>query len=98
MTCGVVNDGCPFLLRCGTCRAPATCGGGGVANQCGCSVDPGALCAGKDCGDVSNGCGGTTHCGDCRSPRTRSGTGGANVCGCTKTTCAALGKNCGTVA
>jgi hypothetical protein len=22
-------------LSCGTCTAPATCGGGGVANQCG---------------------------------------------------------------
>ncbi|MGZ5967308.1 MAG: tryptophan synthase alpha chain, partial [Polyangiales bacterium] len=33
--CGNYPDGCGGLLNCGTCTAPATCGGGGVANKCG---------------------------------------------------------------
>jgi hypothetical protein len=39
-TCGSVDDGCGGALDCGTCTAPETCGGGGVANQCG-----GSACA-----------------------------------------------------
>jgi hypothetical protein len=34
-SCGQQGDGCGGLLECGSCTAPATCGGGGVANQCG---------------------------------------------------------------
>jgi hypothetical protein len=33
--CGTISDGCGGQLSCGTCTAPATCGGGGVANVCG---------------------------------------------------------------
>jgi hypothetical protein len=33
--CGPVADGCGNLLDCGPCVAPATCGGGGISNQCG---------------------------------------------------------------
>lgn len=33
--CGPVSDGCGNLLDCGACLAPATCGGGGISNQCG---------------------------------------------------------------
>jgi hypothetical protein len=33
--CGTTGDGCGNTLNCGTCVAPATCGGGGVINQCG---------------------------------------------------------------
>lgn len=35
--CGSAGDGCGGTLQCGTCSAPATCGGGGVANVCGTS-------------------------------------------------------------
>ena len=34
-TCGPQGDGCGGTLQCGTCTSPATCGGGGVLNQCG---------------------------------------------------------------
>jgi hypothetical protein len=33
--CGEANDGCGNILNCGTCAAPLTCGGGGMANICG---------------------------------------------------------------
>jgi hypothetical protein len=36
--CGQVGDGCGGLTAsCGTCATPQTCGGGGVASQCGCA-------------------------------------------------------------
>jgi hypothetical protein len=35
LNCGQVGDGCGNVLNCGTCTAPDTCGGGGVANVCG---------------------------------------------------------------
>ena len=34
-SCGPAGDGCGGLLQCGTCTPPQTCGGGGVAGQCG---------------------------------------------------------------
>jgi len=33
--CGPLADGCGGTIDCGTCTAPATCGGGGTANVCG---------------------------------------------------------------
>ncbi len=34
--CGPMGDGCGGLIQsCGTCNAPAICGGGGVSSQCG---------------------------------------------------------------
>jgi hypothetical protein len=33
--CGPVADGCGGLLDCGPCVLPLTCGGGGIASQCG---------------------------------------------------------------
>ena len=38
--CGAAGDGCGGLLNCGTCVAPQTCGGGGVAEVCGGSSGP----------------------------------------------------------
>jgi hypothetical protein len=38
--CGIIGDGCGGTVDCGTCTPPATCGGGGVANQCGGGVIP----------------------------------------------------------
>jgi uncharacterized protein YkwD len=37
--CGSVQDGCGHALDCGGCLAPQTCGGAGVANQCGSPTD-----------------------------------------------------------
>jgi hypothetical protein len=37
--CGQVADGCGGILDCGTCLAPQTCGGGGIANVCGGGVN-----------------------------------------------------------
>ena len=33
--CDQIDDGCGNILQCGTCQAPDTCGGGGVAKVCG---------------------------------------------------------------
>ena len=35
ISCGPAGDGCGGQLDCGTCVAPQTCGGGGVAGACG---------------------------------------------------------------
>ncbi len=37
--CGQIADGCGGLLQCGTCLAPQSCGGGGIANVCGGGVN-----------------------------------------------------------
>jgi hypothetical protein len=59
---------------------------------------------GKNCDIVtgSDNCGSdrTVSCGTCTAPETCGGSGTPNVCGegtCTPTTCAAEGKNCGTI-
>jgi hypothetical protein len=33
--CGPAVDGCGNLLDCGMCKAPLTCGGGGIKGKCG---------------------------------------------------------------
>ena len=97
--CGQVADGCGGLLSCGTCTAPASCGGGGVANQCGnyCTI---TTCGaqGANCGIIADGCGGTLNCGSCTSPAICGGGGTANICGtpaCTPRSCADVGAQCG---
>jgi hypothetical protein len=35
LNCGTAGDGCGNTLNCGTCTAPATCGGGGASGVCG---------------------------------------------------------------
>jgi hypothetical protein len=109
--CGVQGNGCGGMLDCGTCTAPAFCGGKG-ANQCGLgSTDGGSLCVpktcaqlGATCGAQGDGCGGTLACGTCASPAYCGGNG-ANKCGlggadggsaCVPKTCAQLGATCGT--
>jgi hypothetical protein len=69
-------DGCGAVLDCGTCAAPTTCGGAGVANQCGCTP---STCAaqGAECGIIDNGCGGSLDCGGCTAPEV---CGAANLC------------------
>ena len=99
--CGVQGDGCGGVTAdCGTCTAPATCGGGGTPSVCG--YPDGGTCnpttctkLGFNCGQVGDGCGGTLNCGTCTSPDTCGGGGKPNVCGypdagCTPITCAAF--------
>jgi GH18 family chitinase len=77
--CGSISDGCGGTLSCGSCSSPETCGGGSVANVCGCT--PTATCGGMNCGSIPDGCGGSISCGTCTSPATCGGSGTANVCG-----------------
>jgi len=80
--CGSISDGCGGTLTCGTCSAPATCGGGGKANVCGGGCTPTTCAAqGKNCGSIPDGCGGTLSCGTCSAPQTCGGGGTPNVCG-----------------
>jgi hypothetical protein len=71
--CGAVQDGCGVTIQCGddsVCGANKTCGGGGGANQCGCTANPNP-CADKECGSASDGCGATVQCGTtCSANRT----------------------------
>lgn len=63
-TCGKANDGCANIIECGDCALPATCGGSGIPNHCGCTPK---TCggAGAGCGAVADGCGGMLDCGAC---------------------------------
>ncbi len=100
LACGAASDGCGKTYpSCGTCMMPATCGGGGVAGQCG------VACAartcpqlGFNCGPQGDGCGGTLQCGMCPSGQTCGGGGTPGVCGggtCVPKTCTAQNFNCG---
>jgi len=96
VNCGVQADGCGGLTAsCGTCMAPESCGGGGVANKCGVTfvpADGGKLDGGKcvpktcadypgaNCGYVADGCGEVVSCGTCASGQI-CGLTSANVCG-----------------
>jgi hypothetical protein len=104
--CGPAADGCGALVDCGTCTAPAVCGGGGVANVCGTGCK-GLTCADlkATCGKQGDGCGAVIDCGTCTAPETCGGGGKANTCGsftgdagaCTKKTCTDYSANCGWV-
>jgi len=68
--CGLVGNGCGGVLDCGPCTTPGeSCGGAGVANQCGTGTggcNPRTCEAqGVECGAASNGCGGLIDCGGC---------------------------------
>ena len=93
--CGTQPDGCGGTLTCGTCTSPQTCGGGGVAGQCGCT--PITSCpAGQNCGTAYDGCSGQLSCGLCTAPQTCGGGGKAGQCGCTPNKSCVGGQNCGT--
>ena len=68
--CGNTGDGCGNVIQCGACTPPQTCGGGGVAGQCG-APDAGSCtpksCAqqGIQCGVASDGCGNILTCPNC---------------------------------
>ena len=98
--CGTVGDGCGGTLDCGTCTAPATCGGGGVAGQCGSPICVPRTCAeaGANCGFVGDGCGGIINygggtgpgCGTCAAGQLCGGGGVPNVCSTPTPTCTNL--------
>src|SRR5207245_4446303 len=80
-------NGCGGTLRCGTCPAGQSCGGGGAPNMCGMMpCIPATSCGSLNCGTISDGCGGTLACGTCMPPQTCGGGGTANLCGCTPET------------
>jgi hypothetical protein len=84
-TCGPVANGCGGLLNC-ACPPGQTCGGGGVANQCGSKPDAGACVpqgcpASIQCGPWSDGCGNLQNCGDCPPGQTCGGAGVNGQCG-----------------
>ena len=70
--CGDAPDGCGGTLRCGTCQAPNSCGGGGSANHCGCTAK---TCdeIGAKCGNPDNGCGKALSCGTCKANKVCTG-------------------------
>jgi hypothetical protein len=79
-SCGRVDDGCGTMLDCGTCTSLGeTCGGGGTANQCGCSP---RSCSdqGFTCGKATDGCEHVIDCGTC-SGALPCGLVAPNVCG-----------------
>jgi len=98
--CGSWANGCGGILNCGTCVAPASCGGTGVPGKCGGSSCAAKKCSdfGYDCGSWADGCGGVLNCGTCVAPASCGGTGVPGKCGgtgCVKKTCAELGVSCG---
>jgi hypothetical protein len=116
ITCGPAGDGCGHLLNCypdggSSCPGCQTCGGGGVAGQCGgtCCVPKTCVELGVMCGPAGDGCGGLavsstgnpTTCGTCPAGQTCGGGGVDGQCGaidsgtCTPLTCGELGYNCG---
>ena len=115
--CGKVSDGCSGSYSCGdngdgTCDAPDSCGGGGVAGQCGhptckplttaqaCDpLKPQGNPNAVVCGWVSDGCSGAINCGTCPNNGVCGG-GGPNLCGesCDPLTCQEVGAECGLVA
>jgi hypothetical protein len=91
LECGPSGDGCGGVLECGTCTAPASCGGSGLFGICGAGIDGGTdgctprTCAelGFECGPAADGCGNPIlgGCGTCTAPQTCGGGGQPNVCG-----------------
>ncbi len=94
--CGTLDDGCGGMIECGGCLAPATCGGDGEENVCGCTPTT-CVAAGAGCGAVDDTCGGMLDCGGCEAPLTCGGAGTPNVCGCPRSSCEDLGATCGMV-
>ncbi len=110
--CGFVSNGCGVEVGGGTidcsamfpCPSGQTCGGAGVANQCGdaptgCTpLTKAAACAGKQCGVVSDGCDGSYVCGSCSAGALcRSGSCEQASCKPLSRSAACAGKECGSV-
>jgi hypothetical protein len=62
-----LNGACSGCTMDNQCTAPSTCGGGGMANVCGCTPTV-TSCSGTNptttCGTIPNGCGQTINCND----------------------------------
>ena len=116
--CGLASNGCGNEVAEGVidctidfpCAAGESCGGGGVANQCGSGVfcqplGAGAACATRECGAAGDGCGGAHDCGDCSAGEVcRSGLCEAPSCTpssaaapCSDKECGRVGDGCGGV-
>jgi hypothetical protein len=99
--CGLAGDGCGNQIDCGPCPLGQTCGGGGIASQCGAPACTPAKCMAGQCGKLGDGCGGLLDCGTCMMGTC--GGGGPNMCGmgvCMPQSCPApaMGSLCGPVA
>jgi hypothetical protein len=105
VACGPASDGCGRLLDCGQCVPPQSCGGGGVAGQCG-APDAGARCVpvtcaqqNLACGPAGDGCGHLLDCGACPPSSVCGGGGVPGVCGppgsCAPSSCADQRLECG---
>jgi hypothetical protein len=81
-SCGMQGDGCGNSLDCGACPTGQTCGGGGVANQCGAPNCTPRTCqqANANCGIIGDGCGSTVDCGSCPTGQVCGGGGAPNQC------------------
>ena len=95
--CGTISDPLLGTISCGFCTGADTCGGGGVANVCGCT--PLLTCPSPDnCGMISNGCGGAIDCGTCTPPQVCGVGGTPHVCGsCMPLTACPAPDNCGII-
>jgi hypothetical protein len=98
--CGPAGNGCGASLDCGPCTPPQTCGGGGVAGQCGGTTCTPLTCAQQNisCGPAGDGCGASIDCGPCPTGQTCGGGGVPGQCGgttCMPTSCAAQNIACG---
>jgi len=99
--CGITQNNCGQSVDCGTaaCAAPKTCGGGGTANVCGCTLTT-SPCDGVSCGTLTDSCGNSVSCG-CTGTNTCGGGGVAGKCGCTPINpcvggvCGAFSNGCG---
>jgi len=100
------NCGEARVVICGDCSPPQTCGGSGIANQCGCvPADDNTICLQENasCGqlNITDNCGGlrTVECGQCNLPETCGGGEESQQCGCTAesnaTFCQRSNANCG---
>ncbi len=82
--CGIQSDGCGTTIDCGTCDTANgfSCGGGGIASQCGKPACTPTTCAlsGKNCGALADGCGKIIQCGTCGTGQV-CGLTAPNVCG-----------------
>lgn len=78
LDCGRITDANGQCFTCGQCRAPATCGGSGRANVCGCSAR--TQCEAGECGAADDGCGGVLECGGCAPPAECGAAGQPNRC------------------
>lgn len=110
--CGIVSNGCGAdvaggIIDCSAllpCPNGETCGGAGVANECGSGqsacprLTQQAACAGRECGVVGDGCDGSYSCGTCGgSALCVAGSCEVPACTAVTRTVACAGRTCGTV-